>query len=542
MNTQLTAQELDFLDYTKNAQLTVEEMDYLDYFKLVKNPFPIAPDDDIFYISPYIEQILTEIVHGIVARKGFMVLTGDTGLGKTTISRRVLRILTEKKVRTSLVFQTACQEEELLNEINRDFGIEASSRNLGDQMQALNDFLLTQNREDRNCAIIIDDAQNLNFRSLELVRMISNFESNQQKLVQILLIGQPELTEQLNQPRLRQLRSRVIIWKQARPLTRSELKNYLLFKLNMSGDSGRIIVHPTAFSKIHRITGGNLRHINILMDRCLYLAFLWNTNKIGRSLIGKAFADMSEQMPSKKTARRWPAAVAAMGAFLVVGTAVFYTLPIVDFLTGGPQPATEDDFVRPASIEMPAIDEVTPLRPPAAAELTAVARPAAVKPPPTVPVSSPVSAFLEAYQLGNYSKEFAEALRRDNVTFFADSVYRQTGFQLVRLPRIPQHLQQEYTILAYSPRKGQPERFYLFWQPRLQVDRFYYAYKGEKIVRLQEMLAEAGFYQHQVDGIVGRYLMKALIAFQQKMELPTTGYPDNETLFMICHTKGMKPV
>ncbi|NNK86599.1 MAG: AAA family ATPase, partial [Desulfobacterales bacterium] len=170
-----------------------EELSYLNFLGLEYNPFPVAPDDENFYFSNHIYEILSEIIHGIISRKGFMVITGDVGLGKTTISRRILSVLEEKGIETSLCFHTSYQDVELLREINRDFGINTTSLLFGEQMELLNDFLVAKNKEGKNCAIIIDDAQNLNHKSLELVRMISNLEANQQKLVQILLVGQPEL-------------------------------------------------------------------------------------------------------------------------------------------------------------------------------------------------------------------------------------------------------------------------------------------------------------------------------------------------------------
>ena len=199
-----------------------EEMAYLKYFGLEVNPFPVAPDVEHFFLSRDIDRLITEIVHGIVTRKGFMALTGEVGLGKTTISRKIMKILEEKGVQTSLVFHTSYQDVELLRAINRDFGLLVDTLEFGDLMNVLQDFLLGQNMEGRNCAIIIDDAQNLSPESLELVRMISNLETDRQKLVQVLLIGQPELMEKLDSPELRQLKSRIIIKQEARPLPPEE--------------------------------------------------------------------------------------------------------------------------------------------------------------------------------------------------------------------------------------------------------------------------------------------------------------------------------
>ena len=202
-----------------DTALLTEEQTHLEYFGFSQNPFPVTPDDENFYYSESIEQIIIELVHGIIARKGFMILTGDIGLGKTTISRKILHILAQKDVETSLIFHTSCQDVELLSEINWDFGLHPDTLNFSDQMRLLVDFLLEQNYEGKNCAIIIDDAQNLSTESLELIRMISNLEADHQKLVQILLIGQPELLDKLESQDLRQLKSRIIINKKVAPLS-----------------------------------------------------------------------------------------------------------------------------------------------------------------------------------------------------------------------------------------------------------------------------------------------------------------------------------
>ena len=282
------------------ANFINEDLNYLEFFGLDFNPFPVAPDDENFYFSEHIEQVVSEIVHGILMRKGFMVLTGDVGLGKTTICRWIMNLIEKKKVHTSLVFHTSFQDVELLAEINRDFGIRPDGSGFSDQMWALNQFLLEQNREGRNCAIIIDDAQNLSYQSLELVRMISNLEAYHEKLVQILLIGQPELMEKLNSDRLRQLKSRIIISKNVYPLRPSEVASYVKFKLNNAGNKGLITIDPKALKLLHQLTGGNFRQLNTLMDRCLYAAFLDNTKEIGAQTIKVAHADLKPSKASSK--------------------------------------------------------------------------------------------------------------------------------------------------------------------------------------------------------------------------------------------------
>ena len=286
--------------------------DYLTFFGLEHNPFPVAPDDANFYLSSAIEEIIEEIVHGICSRKGFIMLTGEVGLGKTTITRRILKILETRSVCTSLVFHTSLKDVDLLREINRDFGIQVAGEistadQLGDQLEKLNNFLVAQYRNNGNCAIIIDDAQNLDRESLELVRMISNLEVDQNKIVQILLVGQTELSESLNLRTMRQLNSRIVIRKEARSLSRDELCDYIAFKLSTAGNQGRILLTASAYRRIFGLTKGNFRRINLLMDRCLYAICHSGIQYITRGLVDNAFADL---YPVKRPDRKRTLAVA----------------------------------------------------------------------------------------------------------------------------------------------------------------------------------------------------------------------------------------
>lgn len=505
----------------KNVLSEASESGYLNFYGLHSNPFPVAPDDAHFYISAHIEQILTEIVHGIKLRKGFMVLTGDIGLGKTTISRRILSIAEKEKILTSLVFHTYLQDEDLLNEINRDFGLSADGLGFSDRMKRLNDFLLEQNLKGNNCVIIIDDAQNLSVKSLELVRMISNLEANQQKLVQILLVGQPELMEKLNTKDLRQLRSRIMIRKEATPLTRNELENYIAFKSNVAGNSGQITITKQAFSKIHRYTRGNLRQINILMDRCLYVGFLRDVKTIGAAIVREAFADLDNHahVPNRK---RTMVAVSLLAAALLVGWFQFQNFNAASDSEGKPSP---DVVSRPVPDQHPAPD-VQP----------ETAEPAdRAEPPASVPeIPEPVTAFLQAYGLSAYAGAFHHALVAGRVKEFAETIFQEKGYELVCLKHFPEIVRANYDILVYPSAPEEEKKYYLFWEPEIKIDKFYYSYQGEEIRRLQKKLSDIGMYTDRLDGNVGKNLMKAVIMFQKKMALPVTGEPNARLVFLLC--------
>jgi len=498
-----------------------EELQYLDYFGLKYNPFPVSPDNVNFYLSEHIDQILIELVHGIVARKGFMVLTGEIGLGKTTISRRIINILEEKGVETSLVLHTFYQDVELLREINKDFGLYTDSLEFSDQMKVLNDFLLNQNREGKNCAIIIDDAQNLNSKSLELIRMISNLETDREKLVQILLIGQPELMDKLNSTELRQLKSRIIIKKETRPLNQDELKNYVLFKLNTAGNQGKTTIANGAIRRIHKYSKGNFRGVNIFMDRCLYVAFIHNTTGIGKSIVNEAHRDLN-QVEQGGGRRVFLFSLLAILILIIGGTFYLDLFPKIDWLRSNMN--TREEMLT-GEKNKEAL-QLTDKR--LSEEKTQKER--------VIPVA--VVNFLSAYNLSEFAIPFYKAMETGTFREVADSIFKKTGYQMIQLDNIPEDIRNRYGVLSFSFDKSGKESYFLLWRPTIRVTKFYLGYRGEEIKRLEELLAGVNQYLYYIDGIVGPRLIMALNRFQEEKGLEVIGFPDEKTIFLLCNVKG----
>ena len=520
------------------------ETRYLEFLGLHQNPFPIAPDDENFFISTRIEQILAEIVHGFAARKGFMVLSGETGLGKTSISRRIMRILEEKGIETSLVFHTSCRSTDLLREINRDFGLPADATRLGDLLNELRTFLLEKNRAGQNCALIVDDAQNLDQKSLELIRMISNHEADQKKLVQILLIGQPELIDKLNQPELRQLKSRIIIWKQTVPLQRHELESYLNFKLNVSGNSGRIRITGPAVKWIHRYTHGNLRRINILMDRCLYAGYLKDATLITPQIIRETRQDLH---PKNNNIRSiFPGLSWALAAtILIIAAFAYFTASGGRFLLKPNAAPPLSDHPRESGVLVPAgmpqIEKVRQLPAlcnlpePDVRGLSSLRTRVKIPHPPSL-----ISLFLNAYQLSSYENRFRQAVQTNTFGPLAKDIYQQTGYHLIRLQKIPPCIKGQYDLLVCNAAQNQQREYLLFWLPDQKINSFYFGYQGYEILTLQKILKEMSLYHRPLDGIVGKGVMVGIVSFQRQWGLPITGYPDENTLFLLSHLKGAK--
>jgi general secretion pathway protein A len=519
-----------------NTQGLDGEMRHLDYFGLRHNPFPVVPDVDNFYVCEHIDRVVKEIVHGILTRKGFMVFTGEVGLGKTTISRKVISILEDKGVETSLVFHTFYQETELLREINRDFGLFVDDLVLSEQMKILNDFLLSRNREGKNCAIIIDDAQNLNKKSLELVRMISNLETDQEKLVQILLIGQPELMEKLNSSELRQLKSRVMISEEARPLSLEELRGYAMFKLYMAGNTGRISVAENAIARLHRLTKGNFRQLNILMERCLYAAFLHNTSEIKRKIVNEAHRDLH---PRRALHFKRPLAwgvLATLVLYLAGGALfpeMFFKVPWSNATDDEDRyvhsDMTQDRRLLPKSEETGSQQEIAGFH-----GAQAVPQEAETE----TPIPDGVLGFLGAYGLSDYGRAFYEAMEKDRLHDVAAAVFEETGYQLVQMGWMPDNVTKDYGTLRFFPGQSERESHLLFWKPKVRVTKFYLGYQGEEIRMLEELLMGVELYDYNLDGIVGPKLMTAVNEFQQDMGLTITGFPDERTIFLLCHARG----
>ena len=303
-----------------------KKQQYIQFFGFLHEPFPVAPDNSNFFISTCTNKILTNILQGIFYRKGFMLLIGEVGLGKTTLSRRIIEILETNDVEVSLILQSFYQGTDLLKEINKDFGITGHCPdNLSALMGLLTDFLLEKNSEDINCAIVIDDAQNLSYKSLELIRMISNLEADRKKLVQILLVGQPELMEKLNSHTLRQLKSRVTVLQESRPLEKSELDRYLKFKLKTAGDKGKIILEKGIVNTLYKITSGNLRMVNILMDRALVMASYQKTFIIKTEFVELAGNELEFKtqlkVKSEKSVKFYLSLILVVTALFIIGFA-----------------------------------------------------------------------------------------------------------------------------------------------------------------------------------------------------------------------------
>jgi type II secretory pathway predicted ATPase ExeA len=268
---------------------------YKRFFGLQANPFNPNPDPRFLFLTSAATEALASLAYGIRNRKGFLLLTGEVGTGKTTLLNRLLEWLYEERVATAFVFNSRLNEHEFFDFVLNDFGIVCNSRDKSQRIFKLNEWLLERYRERRTAALIIDEAQNLSPDVLEEIRLLTNMETTQEKLLQIVLSGQPELDEKLRDPSLRQLRQRITIRCNTCPLSREELQAYLEERLRIAGANGSPIFGIDAIDAIHRHAQGIPRIVNLLCEHSLINGFVEQIRPIPARIVEDVARDFELQ-------------------------------------------------------------------------------------------------------------------------------------------------------------------------------------------------------------------------------------------------------
>lgn len=265
---------------------------YCKFYGLKERPFNVTSDPAFFYLSAKHKEALAHLHYGVSQRKGIIVLTGEIGTGKTTICRFFINQL-EKNVKTALILNPHFSEIQLLDAIVRDFGIKTSSKVRLGLIRELNSFLLNESSLGNNIVLIIDEAQNLKPAVLEQVRLLSNLETEKEKLLQVILVGQPELNTRLNLYELRQLRQRIMVRYHILPLERKEIREYIEHRLNVAGLTKGIDFSDEAINSITDFSCGTPRLINMICDRALLAGFTSETRSIDKAIINKCLDELN---------------------------------------------------------------------------------------------------------------------------------------------------------------------------------------------------------------------------------------------------------
>jgi len=534
--------------------------DIFEALGLDKNPFSMAADTEGYFHTDTTKQILEELAFGILSRKGFLLLTGEVGVGKTSLLFQLLRRLEAEDLVTSWIFNTMLNKEELLLAIARDFGLQApKTANVAHLIELLHDFMVKQNSVDKNCAIIVDEAHNLSLPALEALRMLSNLEVGGRKLVQILLVAQPELKARMDEPKLRQLRSRVTIYRELIPFTLEETGMYVNFKL--AGVSSRFKLSKVPLKILYAATLGNTRMVNLIVERALYAAAAFGDNELSiRALkaavteIASCQVEVAERLGKKSRQKKTIAAAAA--AFVLL---LFVVIPLFPsesgnrsllglVLSGSSSPEPEKKSV---SVVVP--EKTRKIVPKKQGNLVKSGKrennSLTVAPKKgekrknniTKPVSAPKPPkayrdFLRAVGLLSLLPELGKAVDSGNVAVLAGAL--PADVQMLKMERLPAQSRVKFSAFPWKHYARGGSAWIALWKPPFIVKDFYYGYRSGDILTLQKMLKKLGYYWGPDDGMVGPLTWRAVNGFQKDMKLKRTMWPDPETVFWLFVMSG----
>ena len=358
---------------------------YESFFALKEKPFALTPNQRFLFRSQTHNEVYAHLVYGIKSRAGFVEVTGEVGTGKSTILRTLLSHLDEDKYRVSFIFNPKLTTFDLLRNINREFGIADDGLSSADLIQILNEFLLVENQEGRTPVLVIDEAQNLSGEVLEQIRLLSNLETEEDKLIQVILVGQPELRHNLSDHSLRQLNQRIAVRYQLRPLNREETASYILHRLTIAGRPDGDLFTPSALKKVFRCSGGVLRRINLICDRALLTAYSEGRGTVSPRDVKQAVAELAGVGEgSQKVSQATWNTIAVLAALLLFAFVGFYWFEL--FGKSSVDATVTQTENQPASIS-------NQPSPPSTKEVEPVPN---IYEPVAVPVSEPAEEFIFA--------------------------------------------------------------------------------------------------------------------------------------------------
>lgn len=264
---------------------------YLTHYGLVRAPFEMTPDPAMLYLGEVHREGLATLVYAVRARKGFVLLTGEVGTGKTTLVHALLSQL-DSDTASAFIFNPRLDPLDFFRVLFDELGIEDPCATKADFLLALNHWLIARLAKNQTTVLIVDEAQNLSTEMLEEIRLLSNLETPASKLLQIMLVGQPELAEMLARPELRQLRQRIVLRHQLCPFDSTELAEYVAGRLGLAGYTGSGLFERAALRELHAVTGGIPRLVNIVCDGALLQGYAKDQSTIGRDLIADVARDL----------------------------------------------------------------------------------------------------------------------------------------------------------------------------------------------------------------------------------------------------------
>lgn len=518
-----------------DTSLALPNEGMFDRIGLTESPFPVTPDASHYFCSQRLESHVLELMHCIHMRKGFLLFTADVGLGKSTLSRYLINNLEVYNTVVSLVLNTFLQGVELLKAINEDFGLKVEG-GVKEQLDGLNSFLLEQYSQERNCLIIIDDAQNLSTESLEMIRLISNFEVSTHKLVQILLIAQPEIMLTINLPQIRQLKSRIALHIELAPFTEKEVQDYVYFRLNGAGNYNNIELTKKAIKCLHKLSNGYPRRINLIMDRVLYALLIEASHRVDDKLIVLANNDLEQtqrMINFDKGARQNRKFNAYAASFIAV-----IGLSILFWHYGS------EDWIKNVSLNNVIATESYASTPLAnnktdanlandTIKLSELPGLVSIKNQPVNKPEQPKNiellTFLNHYGLESLLTEIDSVVQQQD-WHLMERLTAQQGWSL--LVNEKPFIEPARKVLSVAG-NNQKKYWLMLWKPKLSFEKYHFGLQSKQVAVLQKLLKKEGFFNKVEDAVVGSQTMFAVAQFQRSIGVEPTGKADSLTLYFL---------
>ena len=526
---------------------------YLDFHGFREKPFNLTPDPRFVFLSKTHKEAFAHLLYGINHRVGFVGLTGEVGSGKTTVLRALLGQLDSDHHRTALIFNPCLSAPELLQNINREFGIPTSSNSLG-PLDGLNQFLLQQNTEGRTVVLIIDEAQDLEAPVLEQIRLISNLETDREKLIQIVLSGQPELAQILKRNEMRQLSQRIVVRYHLQPMDFQDTVHYISHRLEVAGGRDGLIFSTGALKRIYRYSQGLPRLVNAACDRALMTAYSRDAARISSRIAAAGIKDMGRNTAAPSLKKRLiliPTFV--MLAALIAASVYFIRPDFINSYIAPPIKETEEQTKKDPVITGAELARAM------AAELGSVSEPESarrafntlagfwnVPPVPESPNLNPFNGMASAaldrdLRLYRFSGNLGALLRIDYPAALELSLPGIPGKRFVSLVGM-----ENEQLLIDPPIAGRRsfsfseiEKYWsgqalFLWRDSLNLLKSASpGSKGDQIKQLQGLLKEAGAYNKPLTGVYNADTLSAVKEFQASTGIEQDGIVGGQTLMLL---------
>jgi len=516
---------------------------YLDHFNLQHKPFSLTPDPAFLYLSTTHREALGHFLYGLTNRTGFIAVIGEVGTGKTTLLRSLLAQLPEHEYRTAFIFNPRVSSLELLRAIMREFELDVGRGGRDEMLNALNHYLLEQDNSGRTVVLVIDEAQNLGAAALEEVRLLSNLETETDKLLQIVLVGQPELAKTLEDRKLRQLRQRISVFYRLLPLSTKECLAYVCHRIEVAGGDPDRLFERSVLLKACRACGGIPRKLNVMLDRALLTAFTQEARQVTKVHLRMALKDL--QAPLQIRSRRyWVWA----GALLLL----ISLLPIYRSLRNVP-PARDTQVLATSNPEQTIHPLVLQLSSQTSQSSRNVALNALLSLWNKTPIQSdtvaPMEQVVHAHQLKLYHfrGQLDEFLTLNSPALIPLRLPGVQGTRFIALLSVSQGRFQ------FAPELGSVhdlsrEMLNSFWSgealipwadPVLVDSIISLGQQGTAVAEIQKRLLGAGFFAGVFDGQFDQDTLLAVQDFQRFAGLPVDGQVGPQTLIRLYQSGGL---